>query len=173
MERLGGCLELAALVAWRIDQILEDAADLLVYRFGTEAEPVAARRHHSLDHWQALFNVPAPPVPGTSAGSAVALLAADARTVNRLVIVTDGYENRPPRLAQALERCRTATGQLPAVYLVQPSGSGRQLATDLRNAQVSFHVFSMDQQLLGLDAFISSLLAGTGWDPVAEIMAME
>jgi hypothetical protein len=89
------------------------------------------------------------------------------------VLVTDGYENRPPRLAQALERYRAATGQLPAVYLVQPSGSGRQLATDLRNAQVAFQVFSMDQQLLGLDAFISSLLAGTGRDPMTEILAME
>jgi hypothetical protein len=112
-------------------------------------------------------------VPGTSAGSAVVRLAADGRTVRRLVIVTDGYENRPPRLAQALERYRTATGHLPAISIVQPSGSGRQLATDLRNAQVSFQVFSMDQQLLGLDAFVSSLLAGTGRDPVAEVLAME
>ena len=31
----------------------------------------------------------------------------------------------------------------------------------------------MDQQLLGLDALISTLLAGTARDPVAEIMAME
>src|SRR5579883_2565671 len=65
-------------------------------------------------------------MPGTSAGSAVARLAADGPAVSRLVIARDGFENRPPRLAQALERCRTAAGRLPAVQVVQPPGSSRQ-----------------------------------------------
>jgi hypothetical protein len=170
MERQGGCLELAAQIAWRIDQILENRANLFVYLFGCEAWPADSGRHRGAREWRTLFTVKAPQLPGTSAGAGVERLIADVRAVDRIVVVSDGMENRPPRLAQSLERYVTATSRRPAVHVVQPAGSGRQLATDLRNAQMAFTVFSMDQHLLGLDAFTSSLLAGTGRDAVAEIL---
>ena len=39
-----------------------------------------------------------PAVPGTSLGAGLERLARDGLAVARLVLVTDGYENRPPRL---------------------------------------------------------------------------
>jgi hypothetical protein len=173
MARDGGCLELAASVAWRLDQALAGDARLEVYQFGTDAWPVTLRRRSGLDQWRFLFTVPAPDVPGTSVGAAIERLAADAKPVSRLVIVADGYENRPPRLAPALERYRAVTGERPSVHLVQPAGSARQLAVDLRTAQLPFTIFTVDQHLLGLDALIASLVAGAADDRVAQILAYE
>jgi hypothetical protein len=83
MARDGGCLEFAAAVAWRLDQAPAGEAGLEVYQFGADAQLIAVRRQSGLDRWRALFTVPPPAVPG----------------ISRIVIVTDGYENRPPRLA--------------------------------------------------------------------------
>jgi hypothetical protein len=171
MAREGGCLELAAAVAWRIDQALEEGARLYAYLFGTEARPVEPRRGRGLDQWRALLTGPVAAAPGTSPGAAVERLGQDRYTVSRLVFVTDGYENRPPRLAPAFARYRTGTGQRPAINLVQPADTALQLAVDLRNAQVPFHVFSVDRHLLGLDALIPALGAQTDEDRVAQILA--
>jgi hypothetical protein len=171
MPRAGACLELAANVAWRIDRALEEGARLYAYLFGAEARPLDIRRGRGLDQWRAELVRPAPAVPGTSAGSAVEQLGQDGWSVSRLVIVTDGYENRPPRLAPAYERYRTATGQRPAVCLVQPAETALQLARDLRTAQVPFRVFTVDRHLLGLDALVPTLGAAVDEDRVARILA--
>lgn len=171
MAREGGCLELAAGVAWRIDQALEEGTRLYAYLFGSEARPIEPRRGRGLDQWRALLTGPAPGTPGTSPGAAVERLGRDRYTVSCLVLVTDGYENRPPRLAPAFERYRTATGQRPTINLVQPADTALQLAVDLRNAQVPFRVFSVDRHLLGLDALIPALGARAGEDRVAQVLA--
>jgi hypothetical protein len=171
LPRTGGCLELAAGIAWRVDQALEVSARLHVYLFGAEGQSLAVRRGSGLDQWRKFLTVPAPTAPGTSAGAAVEKLAADRRAVSRLVIVTDGYENRPPRLPSAIERYRSLTGMRPAVYLVQPANTALQLAVDLRSAQVPFGVFTVDPHLLGLDALIPALSAQAGEDRVAQILA--
>jgi hypothetical protein len=113
----------------------------------------------------------APETPGTSPGAGVEQLGRDGHAVSRLVLVTDGYENRPPRLVSALERYRTTTGQRPSVHLVQPAGSALQLAVDLRNAQVPFGVFTVDRHRLGLDALVPALNAHDGENRVAQILA--
>ena len=104
-------------------QALAEEARLEVYRFGVEASPVAVRRGSGLDQWRSAFTVPAPDMPGTSVGAAVERLSSDGRAVSRLVMVTGGYENRPPRLGQTLGRYRAVTGERPTVHLVQPAGS--------------------------------------------------
>jgi hypothetical protein len=173
MQRSGGCLELASDLAWRIDQVLEESAELAVYQFDSEASPIPAGRRWGADQWRRLLTIPALPVPGTSVGSALERLIADRRAVSRVLIVTDGFENRPPRLVSSLERYFASMGVRPFVHLIQPAGSGRQLATDLRNAQVLFSVFNVDQDQLGLDAVVTSLLSGTARDRVAEILATD
>jgi hypothetical protein len=171
MPRAGGCLELAANVAWRIDQALEEGARLYAYLFGGTARCLEIRRGRGLDQWRAELTAPAPTGQGTSVGSAIEALGRDGWSVSRLVLVTDGYENRPPRLTAAYERYRSATGQRPTVSLVQPAGTALQLARDLRAAQVPFRVFTVDQHLLGLDSLIPALTAPAGADRVAEILA--
>jgi hypothetical protein len=171
MPREGGCLELAANVAWRLDRALEEGARLYAYLFGAEARALDIRRGRGLDQWRAELARPAPATAGTSVGAAVEALASDRWTVSRLVLVTDGYENRPPRLPSALDRYRTATGQRPALCLVQPAETALQLARDLRQAQVPFHVFTVDRHLLGLDAMVPALGGASGEDRVAQILA--
>ena len=55
MAREGGCLELAASVAWRLGQALAGDARLEVYQFGTDARPVTIRRRSGLDRWRSLW----------------------------------------------------------------------------------------------------------------------
>ena len=167
----GGCLELAAEVAWRVDEALEPAAALVFYLFDTRAQPFGLRRRSGLDQWRGALTVTAPPAAGTSVGAAVERLAADRRLVSRLVVVTDGYENRPPRLAPALERYRAALGRRPAIHLVQPAGTARQLAMDLRGANLPFSVFTVDRHRLGLAALVPALVAQAGEDLVNQVLA--
>ena len=171
MATAGGCLDLAAEVAWRVDQALEPAADLVFYLFDSRAQPFGLRRRSGLDQWRGALTVTAPPAAGTSAGAAVERLAADRRLVSRLVVITDGYENRPPRLAAAVERYRAALGRRPALHLVQPAGTGRQLAMDLRGANIPFSVFTVDAHRLGLAALVPALAAQADEDLVNQILA--
>jgi hypothetical protein len=171
MGRDGGCLELAAQVGWRLDGVLAAGAHLHVYLFGPEGWPVSVRRGSGLDRWRAALTPPPPTVPGTSAGAALERLRQHGHDVARLVVVTDGYENRPPRLATAYEGYRGATGLRPSLHLVQPAGAGVQLAVDLRGAQVPFTVFTMDQHLLGLEGLVPALAAQAQQDRVAQVLA--
>ena len=174
MPREGGCLELAAGIGWRLDQGLERTAALRVYLVAAEAAVVEVRRGSGLDQWRRAVT-PAggdgAAVPGTSLGSALQALAQERLGVRRLVIVTDGCENRPPRLATAYESYRAAMGCHPSLHLVQPTGGSTQLATDLRNARAAFGVFTVDRHLLGLEAFLPSLAAQASENRVAQVMA--
>jgi hypothetical protein len=142
-----------------------------VYRVSADAQALAARRSWGLDQWRVLCRIAAPESAGTSLGAAVEALLRDGRRVSRLVIVTDGQENRAPRLTAALERYRAAVGVRPTVQLVQPAGAATQLAGDLRNAKVPFAVFTVDRHLVGLDAFVPALRAGAGASKVEQILA--
>lgn len=105
--------------------------------------------------WRAALSVPSSDLrTGTSVGAALSLLTVD-EPVQRVVIVTDGYENRPPRLVTALADYRETTGRRPQLYLVQPDDAGPQLAIDLKNAQVAHDTFRVDRHLLGLDALVA------------------
>jgi hypothetical protein len=170
MVSAGGCLELASEVAWHVDQALDPEAELVVYLFDTSARPFGLRRRSELDQWRGALTVTTAPAPGTSVGAAVERMMADRRTVQRLVIVTDGYENRPPRLVSALERYRTATGQRAMVQLVQGAGTAVQLAVDLRNSRLPFSVFSVDRHRLGLRALVQALVTQSVDDVASQIL---
>jgi hypothetical protein len=86
-------------------------------------------------------------------------------------MVPAGTETRPPGLVSAYERYRDATGQAPAVTLVQPATAARQLAMDLRSAQVPFGVFTLDAHLLGLGGLIDALVSQARQDRVSQILA--
>jgi hypothetical protein len=171
MAREGDCLELAANVGWRLDQALEPGARLDACLTHETAAAAAVRRGGGLAAWRAAFTAPVPEAPGTSLGAAVELLGREGIQVGRLLLVTDGYENRPPRLATALRGYRTWAGHYPAVHLVQPAGTTTQLAVDLRNAQIPFGVFTVDAHLLGLAALVPALGAPAGADRVSQILA--
>jgi hypothetical protein len=171
MPREGGCLELAAHIGQRIDQALEAVAALHVYRTGTEAEAVSVRRGSGLDRWRAVFTAPVPETPGTALGAGVEALLRDNLRVGRVVLITDGRENRAPRLTSALERYRSVTGLRPALQLVQPAGASTQLAGDLRSAQVPYGVFTVDRHLAGLEAFLPALQSSGSESRAAQILA--
>jgi hypothetical protein len=171
MPREGGCLELAAGIGWRLDQGLDRSAALHVYLAGGDAVPVAVRRGSGLDQWRKALTPAEGDTPGTSLGSALQTLSRQGVAVQRLVVVTDGYENRPPRLATAYESYRAGLGCHPSLHLVQPAGTGLQLATDLRNARVAFGVFTVDRHLLGLEAFLPSLVSQASENRVAQVLA--
>ncbi len=171
MPREGSCIELAAAIAWRIDQALEEGARLQVYTASTEGNALAVKRESGLDQWRRVFTLGAPAAPGTSLGAALDRLAAEGGAVSRLVLVTDGYENRPPRFVSAYERYRSSTGRRPTIHLVQPTGAAQQLARDLKNAQIGFTVFTVDRHLLGLDAMIASLNAQASENRIDQILA--
>jgi hypothetical protein len=166
-----GCLELAAEVAWRVDLALEPADELVFHLFDVRAQPFGLRRRSGLDQWRSALTVTVPPAAGTSVGAAVERLAGDRRLVSRLVIITDGYENRPPRLAPAIERYRATMSQRPIIHLVQPAGTARQLATDLRNANIPFSIFTVDRHCLGLAALVPALTAQADEDVVNQVLA--
>ncbi len=170
MPREGNCLSLAAGVAWRLDQGLAPEAKLNVYLAGIGGLKVEVQRNKGLDHWRKMLSVTVADIQGTSLGSAVEKLAADGHRVSRLVVVSDGYENRPPRLASALDRYRNQTGQRPLLHLVQPAEAGSQLAIDLRKAQIPFGVFTLDRHLLGLDALLAALVAHQEDNVIAQIL---
>jgi hypothetical protein len=174
MPREAGVLELAAAVAWRIDRALEPATKLHVCLAGAEATLASGiRRGMGLDQWRRVFAIAKPETPGTSIGAGVEYLAQQRLGVSRLVILTDGYENRPPRLVTAYDRYRSLTGQRPSIHLVQPAGASRQLGVDLKNAQVPFGVFSVDPHYLGLDALVAGLRGQSGETRLAQILAFE
>jgi hypothetical protein len=171
MRTPSGCLELASEVAWRVDQALEPEAELVFCLFDAGAQLFGLRRRSGLDQWRSALTVTTLPLAGTSAGAAVERLAADRRLVNRFVLITDGYENRPPRLAPAIERYRAALGRRPAIHLVQPAGTALQLAMDLRNANLPFSIFTVDPHRLGLAALVPALADQTNEDVVNQILA--
>lgn len=103
----------------------------------------------------------------TSVGSALTYLD-DA--VERLVIVTDGTENRPPRLATALIERRARLGRDPAIVLVSPHDAARQLAVDLEAAAIGAEVFTIDRWGFGHAALIGALVAHRGSNDVEEIL---
>lgn len=171
MASVGGCLELASKVAWHVDQALDRGAELVVYLFDTVARPFGLRRRSGLDQWRSALTLVTPPATGTSVGAAIERLAADRRAMQRLLVVTDGYENRPPRLVSALENYRMTLGQRPVIHLVQPAGTALQLAMDLRNARLPFSVFNVDQHHLGLQALVQALVAQSAEDVTSQMLA--
>jgi hypothetical protein len=171
IAREGGCLEMAAAVGWRIDRALEPESRLYGYLCGTEARELVVPRSSDVDLWRRELCAPAPGAPGTSLGVALEQMIRDRRPVSRVVVVTDGYENRAPRLAPAFARYGAETGLRPTLHLVQPAGAARQLAMDLKNAQVPFAVFAADRHLLGLDVLIAALAARSADDRLAQILA--
>jgi hypothetical protein len=171
MARAGGCLEMAASVGWRIDRALEAESRLYVYLCGTEARELDIPRGSGVDRWRHGLSGPAPGNPGTSLGTALEQMVRDRRPVSRVVVVTDGYENRAPRLAPAFARYGAETGLRPTLHLVQPADAALQLAMDLKNAQVPFAVFTADRHLLGLDVLIAALAAQSTGDRLAQILA--
>jgi hypothetical protein len=174
MPREGGVLELAAGVAWRIDRALEPKAALHTCLAGLEATLILPlRRTSGVDQWRRTLTVATPETPGTSLGAALERLAQHRVGAARLILITDGYENRPPRLVTAYERYRTLTGQRPSIHLVQPAGAGLQLSVDLKNAQIPFGVFTVDHHRLGLDALIPALQTQSGETRLAQILAFE
>ena len=89
------------------------------------------------------------------------------------MIVTDGTENRPPRLAGALLDRRARLGRDPALVLVQPHDAARQLAVDLKSAAVPAEVFTIDRYGFGRSALVGVLAGDAGRDPTAEILATD
>ncbi len=172
MPRVGSCLQLAVEVGWRLDLALAEQDRLDVYTFDTVARPWPMARTSGLDQWRNLLTVRAPAIVGTSVGAAIAKLTEEARPLTRLVIITDGYENRPPRLPSAFARYRQATGQRPMIHLVQPANTGLQLARDLRSSKVPFTVFNIDEHWLGMEALVPALAAQASQDRSAQILAM-
>ncbi len=164
MPRVGSCLQLAVEVGWRLDLALEEEYRLDVYTFYTAARQWPLPRASGLDQWRNLLTVRAPVTVGTSVGAAIAKLIEEAHPMTRMVIVTDGYENRPPRLPETFIRYRQATGQRPMIHLVQPANTGLQLARDLRSSKIPFTVFNVDEHWLGLEALVPALAAQASQD---------
>jgi hypothetical protein len=169
MTEYGPCLALAAETGWRIDSLLQADAWLYTVLVGTEAKLLDIGRGAQVDRWRERLTVTSQ-VPGTALGAGVERLMAVGLRVERLIIVTDGYENRPPRLVSALERYRGALACRPAIHLFQLAGAAPQLAIDLRNAKIPFNIYSIDRHLLGLDAALASLADSSNRDVVSEII---
>src|SRR5262249_4308925 len=144
---------------------------LHVYLCGAEATALELSRGSGLDQWRQALTAPLPLEAGTSLGSALERLMRERYAVSRIVAVTDGYENRAPRLASAFQRYRPETGLRPSLHLVQPAGSALQLAMDLKNAQVPYGSFTVDRHLLGLDALIGALAEQARDDRISQILA--
>jgi len=157
--------ELAARAAQIQDAALPAGDALHVVAFGGRVRAVASGRGADMDTWRARLRAPAGDVE-TSCGAALADLPA----VERLVIVTDGWENRAPRLVDALPAYIHRVGRAPSIHLMQPAGSGWQLASDLKRAQVPAEVFIADPALAGLAALPASLAGAGGEDLFEQIL---
>jgi hypothetical protein len=154
MARQEGCLELAAQVGRLLDEALPPDHVLHLCAFEGSARPLLVPRGSDLDDWRGELTLDAEG-SGTSVGSALVLLAESEVQLERIVIVTDGYESRPPRLVQSYRRyLKAVQGGPPELWLVQPAGSGEQLAADLREAQIPCSVFLVDG---GLDGLVQAL----------------
>jgi hypothetical protein len=132
-------------------------------RRAERAEPVELPRGASAEKIGSALSVPWSDLGlGTSAGAALALVSDE---VERLVIVSDGTENRAPRLAGALLERRARVD--PAVVLVQPHDGARQLAVDLEAAAIAAEVFTIDRWGLGHRALVGVRAGQRGVDRVA------
>lgn len=166
-----GALPLGVSVIRSVDRALEARTPLDVIVYGERARVVPLARGAADLDIEAAVGGPASDLGhGTSAGAAAACLDSD---VQRVVVVGDGTENRPPRLASAMLERRARRGQDPAVLLVQPHDGSRQLAVDLKLAGVAAEVFTLDRWGLGQSALVGALAGHRSGDPWAEIRACQ
>lgn len=164
-----GHLELAARVAMLTDRMLVEDAELRAVCFGGSAERVQCARASDLGAWRQRLAIGANDLaPGTSVGAAV---SAAGDHVSRFVIVTDGAESRPPRLVSTLLARRARVGRDAELVLVLPHDGSRQLAVDLKTAQIPCEVFTLDRHGVGLPALARVLAARGSLDRVAAIRA--
>lgn len=168
MERVGGCLELAAQVGALIDGALAEDEALSVLSFGQAARAIAVPRRSDIGVWRRALTLPAG-LAGSAAGLAYEEMARQSIPASRVVVVTDGFENRAPRLTSAIKAARAAGRASPGLCLVQPHTGGRQLAVDLRAEQIPFAIFQVDPHRIGLDALIPTLRGVRARDEYAEI----
>lgn len=163
-----GELGLAERIGALVDAMLVPDAELRLVAYGLEARRLPLVRA-SADAWRALLaHGPTDLGVGTSVGAAVRAAGDD---VERFVIVTDGTESRPPRLASVLLDRRTRVGRDPEITLVQWPDASRQLAVDLKMAQVPCEVFPLDRHGLGVRALARVLSERGTLDRVEAIRA--
>lgn len=171
MPREGDCLEIAARVACQLDRALAEGDELRIIVTDQNPRQVSVRRNSDLGVWRQAMIAPLSETSvGSSLGSAVELLTASRTAVQRLVFLTDGYENRSPRLPGAIARYRQTLSTYPSLCLVQPPDCSPQLAVDLKNAQLDYAVFTLDPYFERLDALVPSLAADVGSDRLTQIL---
>lgn len=172
MPREGECLELAARVAFLLDVALVEGSEMTVIACDRVARSLLnPRRGADVGVWRKLMNFPANENKNwSSLGVGVEYLTASQIEVQRLVIVSDGYENHPPRLAGAIARYRQVFSCYPSVNLVQPPNSSRQLAVDLKNAQLGYAIFNVDRHFIGLNALLPCLARQQDNDIIIQIL---
>lgn len=156
-----------------VDDALTEDSDLYLGFFGSDFDVTQTDRSLSRDawDWKILEGLrESTKTQGSSVGGAVTSVLSQCPDLQRLVVLTDGYENRGPRLHQALNDHRSETGLMPALCLVLVHGSGRQMAVDLKQHQVPFEVFQLQKDLIGMDAIIATLQDSKQNDDVADIL---
>lgn len=156
-----------------IDDALSEDDQFFLGFFGSDFEVSLSDRKQSRDAWESKVTEglsEAKREQGSSVGGAVQALLKQCPSLERLLVLTDGYENRGPRLHQALNEHRAETGSLPALCLVLTHDSGRQMAVDLKQHQIPFEVFQLQKELIGMDAIIATLQETKQNDDVAAIL---
>ena len=171
MPREGDCLEIAARVAFQLDIALTEDSKMTIVACDREARPVNLRRGADVGVWRNVMHFPLSESSNLSSlGTGVNYLIREKIGVQRLIFLSDGYENHPPRLAGTIARYRQALSCYPSIGLVQPPDSSRQLAIDLKNAQLDYAIFNVDRYFIGLDTFIPSLAEQKGNDLISQIL---
>ncbi|MEM9541726.1 MAG: hypothetical protein AAGA60_19800 [Cyanobacteria bacterium P01_E01_bin.42] len=171
MPREGNYLEIAAQVGFLLDSALVEGSEMTFIACDRAARSRTVRRGANMKVWRKLMYFPTNKNMNLSSlGAGVEYLIASQIKVQRLVIVSDGYENHPPRLAGAIARYRQVFSCYPSVNLVQPPHSSRQLAVDLKNAQLSYAIFNVDRHFIGLDALIPCLARQQDNDIITQIL---
>ncbi|MBP0016361.1 MAG: hypothetical protein J7647_02245 [Cyanobacteria bacterium SBLK] len=171
MPREGECLELAARVAFLLDAALVEGSKMTVIACDRDARSLTIRRGADVGVWRERMHFPAKENSNLSSlGVGVEYLTVSQIEVQRLIIVSDGYENHPPRLAGAIARYRQVFSCYPSVNLVQPPNSSRQLAVDLKNAQLGYAIFNVDRHFIGLNALLPCLARQQNNDIITQIL---
>ncbi len=159
-------IEVGRQVAALVSGISEEPPAVLA--FDSRAHPVEAEGT-KLSDWERAFRF-VYPSGATSAGAALEKLRQARRSVEQIVLVTDGNENARPLMADVFQRYCDQRKVRPSVVLVQVGRHSARLETALRDAGAEVETFTFRGDYYSLPNLVPMLSRPSRLELLLEIL---
>lgn len=159
-------IEVGRQVAALVSGISDEAPAVIA--FDAQAHKVEAEGS-KLSDWERAFRF-VYPSGATSAGAALEKLREDARSVEQIVIVTDGNENARPLIADVFQRYCDDLEVRPSVVLVQVGRHTARLETALSGAGAEVETFTFRGDYYSLPNLVPMLARPSRLELLMEIL---